>query len=92
VINECDIQFSLVECTAPFHVDVSPDGASWTEVAVTSLPGVHSVHLDYPDPLDGWLYTRFRSEGAFLTSFTISMICTTPVEQSTWGAVKALYR
>ncbi len=92
LITECDIEFTLVECTMPFYVDVSADGASWSQVAETGLPGVYSVHLDYRDPLDGWLYIRFRSEGTALTSFSVSMECTTPVEQSTWGAVKALYR
>jgi hypothetical protein len=92
VISACDIQFTLTDCAAPFSVDVSSDGVSWSRVHEAALPGIHAVHLDYPDPLDGWLYVCFASEHAALTSFAITMSCTTPVEESTWGALKALYK
>jgi hypothetical protein len=87
-----DVQFVIAGAVAPFSVDVSTDGVGWNQVHETSVPGVHAVHLDYPDPPEGWLYVRFGSEGAALASFTITMSCTTPVEESTWGLVKALFR
>lgn len=92
LISACEIELVLFACSNPFYVAASSDGSSWDTVLSATLPGVYSVQIDHTERLDGWQYVRFVSEGACLSSFRVWLDCVTPVEPSSWSAIKAMYR
>ena len=91
LIWQSEVALAVLECNLPLSVDISADGVAWTRIADIDSPGALIVTTEHDPPLDGWVYLRFLGEGALLDAIGVSLECSSPVEHTTWAAIKSMF-